>query len=168
MTTTMKSIRTQALVLALVALISPPVQAGVIPGRWDKVSVLEADVPVAVELKSGDCIEGRFLGLTESELELVIRSAQGKISRTEIQRITTRPKDGVGDGAAKGAAVGAIATGILGAIAYATYEGGDSSFLGPLLVVGGVAAGVGAALGVAADAATKGEAIVVYKAPGTP
>ena len=123
---------------------------------------------VAVELKSGDRIEGRFLGLTESELELVTRSAQGKIPRTEIQTIATRPEDGVGDGAAKGAAVGAIATRIQGAIAYARYEGGDSSFLGPLLVVGGVAAGVGVALGVAADAATNGEAIVVYKAPGTP
>ena len=36
--------------------------------------------------------------------------------------------------------------------------------LDPLLVVEGVAAGVRAALGVAADAATKGETIVVYKA----
>lgn len=42
---------------------------------------------------------------------------------------------------------------ILFGISYVRYEGGDSSFLGPLLVVGGVAAGVGAALGVAADAA---------------
>ena len=98
---------------------SPLAQAGVIPGRGDKVSVFEADVPVAVRLKSGDRVEGRFLGLTESALDLATRSAQGKIPRSEIHTIATLPKDGVGDGAAKGTAAGAIATGILRAIAYA-------------------------------------------------
>lgn len=161
----MKSYRTRFVALALLALISPSAQAGVIPGRWDKVSALAVEVPVLVELKSGDRIEGRFRGLTESELELVTRTAQGKIPRTEIQTITTRPKDGLGDGAAKGAAVGAIATGIFGAISYARYEGGDSSFLGPLLLVGGIAAGIGAALGVAADAANRSEGVLLYDAP---
>lgn len=44
-------------------------------------------------------------------------------------------------------------------------EGGDSSFLGPLLLVGGIAAGIGAALGVAADAANRSEGVLLYDAP---
>ena len=167
MTTTMKSIRTQALVLALAALISPPAQAGVIPGRWEKVSTLEMASPITAELKNGDRIRGQFRRLSPSALELRSRAGQAMIPKSDIRTITTPSKDGLGNGAGIGAAIGAGLA--LGAFSLAVRtRGGLDGDTWPFLMIGGIGAGIGAGIGTAADAATKGEPIVVYKAPGTP
>ena len=46
----MKTRRIQVVALALVGLVSLPARAGVIPGRWEKVSALAVASPVTTEL----------------------------------------------------------------------------------------------------------------------
>ena len=167
MTTTMKSSRTQVFVLLLAGLLAQPVTAGVIPGRWEKVSTLEMTSPITAELKNGDRIRGQFRRLSPSALELRSRAGRAVIPKSEIRTITTPSKDGLGNGAGIGAAIGAglaLGTFILAVRTRGGLDGDTQS----LLVMGGMGAGIGAGIGAAADAATKGDPIVVYKAPGTP
>lgn len=167
MITTMKSNRTQALVLLLAGLIAQPVTAGVIPGRWEKVSTLEMASPITAELKNGDRIRAQFLRLSPSALELRSRAGRAVIPKSDIRTITVPSKDGLGNGAGIGAAIGAgLALGTF-FVAVRTVSGLDGD-TGPYLVMGGIGAGIGASIGAAADAATQGEPIVVYIAPRTP
>ena len=87
---TMKSSRTQILTLILVGLISLPARAEVIPGRWEKVSDLDLEAPITVDLKNGDQIEGNFKGLSVSELKLEANSARAVIPKEDILTIATR------------------------------------------------------------------------------
>ena len=59
---TTTSCRIQIVSLILAGLISLPVQAEVLPGRWEKVSALEMASPITVEMKNGDRISGQFRG----------------------------------------------------------------------------------------------------------
>ena len=167
MTTTMKSSRTQVFVLLLAGLLAQPATAGVIPGRWEKVSTLEMASPITAELKNGDRIRGQFRRLSPSALELRSRAGRAVIPTSDIRTITTPSKDGLGNGAGIGAAIGAGLA--LGAFSLAVRtRGGLDGDTWPFLMIGGIGASIGAGIGAAADAATKGEPIVVYKAPGTP
>ena len=165
---TMKSSRTQILTLILVGLISLPARAEVIPGRWEKVSDLGLEAPITVDLKNGDQIEGNFKGLSVSELKLEANSARAVIPKEDILTIATRKKDGLGDGVGIGAALGAgLGIGPL-LIAALVGNGADVASVPRLFIFGGIGAGVGAVIGGATDAATKDEAIVLYKASETP
>ena len=167
MTTTMNSSRTQVFILLLAGLLAQPVTAGVIPGRWEKVSTLEMTSPITAELKNGDRIRGQFRRLSPSALELRSRAGRAVIPKSDIRTITTPSKDGLGNGAGIGAAIGAGLA--LGAFSLAVRtRGGLDGDTWPFLMIGGIGASIGAGIGAAADAATKGEPIVVYKAPGTP
>ncbi len=167
---TMKSCRIQLISLVLSGLISMPAHAEVIPGRWEKVSALEMASPITMELKNGDRIKGQFRRLSPSDLELLNPSGRAVIPRTDIQTITLPSKDGLGDGAWKGAAVGAGVVGGLALIGIAIGEGEETNteIAFQALALGALLAGIGAGIGVAADAATKPEDIVLYIAPGTP
>ncbi len=162
----MKSCRIQVFAVVLAGLIGQPALAEVIPGRWEKVSDLELRTSITVELKNGDQVEGRFNGLSASELELETHSARAMIPKADIQMITAPAKDGLAEGAAIGTAIG---TGFVGVVAATSglRKGLDTSAKGAL-VFALFAVGVGAALGIAADASTKTDDIVVYLAPGTP
>ena len=166
---TMKSVRIQIVSLMLAGLISMSAHAEVIPGRWEKVSALEIAARITVELKSGDRIQGQFRGLSSSDLELLSSAGWAVIPKSDIQMITASSRDGLGDGAKRGAMIGAgIIVGAVGIAAMAQNKGDGASAAGVMLILGGVAAGIGAGLGMMADAAMKTEDIVVYKAPGTP
>ena len=160
---TMKSCRIQILSLILAGLIAQSAHADVIPGRWEKVSALEMASSIMVELKNGDRIKGQFRGLSPSDLELLSPAGRAVIPKAAIQAITTQLRDGLGNGAAIGTAIGAA----VGAAVPLIGTGGDGLALA-VLIHSALAAGVGAAIGIVADGATKSEAIVVYKAPGTP
>lgn len=163
----MKVFRIQAVSLILGGLISMPAHAEAIPGRWEKVEVLEMASPITVELKTGDRIVGQFRGLSSSDLELRSPAGRAVIPKTDIQVITRPSKDGLGDGAWKGAAVGAaVAFGasLIGFAIRGTGGNADDSALEGVVGVG-VSAGIGAGLGIAVDAATKTDDIVLYKAP---
>ena len=85
MTTTMKSSRTQVFILLLAGLLAQPVTAGVIPGRWEKVSTLEMTSPITAELKNGDRIRGQFRRLSPSALELRSRAGRAVIPKSDIR-----------------------------------------------------------------------------------
>lgn len=154
----MKSDRIQFVSLMLAGLISMPVHAQVIPGRWQKASGLNLGTPITVELKNGDQIEGDFEGLTESDVGIETHAARAVIPKVDIQRITTRAKDGLGDGAMIGAVIGAAVLGVLALVGRSWTEFDATKALPS-------AVGVGTGIGVAVDAATKPARIVVYKAP---
>ena len=167
---TMKSYRIQIVSLILAGLISIPAHAEVIPGRWEKVAALETAPLIKVDLKNGDRISGQFRGLSSSDLELLNAAGRALIPRADIQTITLPAKDGLGDGALKGAAIGAGVAGGLSLIGIAFEppgKRGDLVYQALLLTIP-VCAGLGAVIGVVADAATKTEDIVVYKAPEYP
>ena len=98
----MKSCWIQTPSLILVVLIAQPALAGVVPGRWEKVSAMELASPIKGELKNGDRIKGQFRGLSSSDLELLNPAGRAVIPKTDIQTITLPLKDGLGDGACKG------------------------------------------------------------------
>ena len=153
-----KSNRIQILVLILAGLILQPAHASVIPGRWEKASNLKVDAPITVTLKNGDQVEGHFKGLSASDVDIETHSARAKIPKAYIQTIIARTKDGLGDGAAIGAAAGAAVLGIVALIGKSWTD-----FDAKKAVVSAV--GIGAGIGVAADASKKSEAIVLFEAP---
>ena len=172
---TMKSVRIQIVSLLLAGLISMPAHADVIPGRWEKVSDLELGTPITVALKNGDQVGGEFEGLSASEVDIETHSARAVIPKADIQTIQTQPRGGAVSGARKGAAIGAaVGAGVgAGGMIVALASGGGGEDLGEtmglfLLIVPAVATGIGTALGIVTGAVTKSEAILLYKASGTP
>ena len=168
---TMKSVRIQIVSLLLAGLISLPAHGEMIPGRWEKVSALELGTPITVELKNGDQVDGDFEGLSESEVDIETHSARAVIPKADIQTITTRKRGGVDEGAKKGAMIGASFGVALALVTVVTNGTSDLNDKGLALLGGmtmGLSTAIGTALGAAAGAGTEREAIVVYKAPGTP
>ena len=159
----MKSYRKQVVSLILVCLISLPLQAQVIPGRWEKVSALQVASPITVELKDGDRIKGHYEDLSATDVMLVTHFSRAVIPKEDIETITTQPEDGLANGTLIGGAVGAGIMGIWTTAAYAkSYSG-----VNPLgvLMVAGIGFGIGAGLGAAGDAMKKPVPIVLYEAP---
>lgn len=162
-TQTLKTCRIRSLALILAGLTSMPAHAEVIPGRWEKVAALQVTVPITVQTKDGDRIKGHFEDLSDTDLRLVTHFSQAVIPKEDIETITTQPEDGLADGTLIG---GGIGVGVMMS-ALAVKSDHDLNGLG-MLVMAGIGFGIGAGLGAATDAATKGEAIVVYTAPENP
>lgn len=160
---TVKSSRIQFLALVLAGLVSQPAHAGVIPGRWEKVSELEPGTTLRVELKNGDRIVGDLTGRSPSEVELDTYSAQAIIPKADIRRMSVLLPDDLGEGATIGAAIGVG----LGTLSMA-FRGKNSRDLpvGALGVL--ILGGLGAAMGAVVDSGTKDVAVVVYETPGNP
>ena len=155
----MKTHRIRVVALALAGLVSLPARAGVIPGRWEKVSALAVASPVTVEMKDGDRVKGHYEGLTATDVLLVTHDARAAIPREDIETITTQAEDSLANGILIGAGVGA---GIMGALA-----AGISNDLTPLgvLIVASIGLAPGLAVGAAVDAVQKPATIVLYEAP---
>ena len=152
----MKNSRTVAISLIFVGLLAVSTQAQVIPGRWEKAAALSVEMPITVDLKNRDRIQGQFEGLSPSELSLRTHSARAAIPRSEIRRITTRDSDSLANGILIGAGAGIM-------IPFAANPDADFSAFGVALLVG-IAASVGTWVGLGIDAITK-EEIVLYQAP---
>ena len=167
-TRTMKTCRIRILALMLAGSTSMPARAEVIPGRWEKVAALQVKIPIMVETKDGDRIEGHFEDLADTDLMLVTNFSRAMIPKEDIETITTRPEDGIANGTLIGGGIGVgVMIGVVMMSALAVKSDHDFNALG-MLMMAGIGFGIGAGLGAATDAATKGEAIVVYRAPGTP
>ena len=162
-TQTMNTCRIRVLALILAGLTSMPARAEVIPGRWEKVAALQVTFPITVETNAGDRIKGHFEDLSDTNLMLVTNLSRAVIPKEDIETITTQPEDGIANGTLIG---GGIGVGVMMS-ALAVKSDHDLDGLG-MLIMAGIGFGIGAALGAATDAATKGEAFVIYKAPGTP
>ena len=147
---------------AVLLLTVSTVRADVLPGRWELVDALEPGTPVIIRLKAGDRMECVFKG--SSPVDVIFadeRGNEGRLPKSEILRIEMAEK--TGDGLANGALIGMGlgAAGAIGALyAYADSVtasgpiwGGDSA--GYFILAGFVGAGIGALVGMAADASIK-------------
>lgn len=133
-------------------------QAGVIPGRWEKVDVLQQGSVIQLTLKGGGVIRGRFQNSDSDELSLVDNSGslrsiakQGVLS---VQRPKSRGKS-VAIWTAVGAGAGLAVAGVLLASTGGSDETGEVFGLGLVL---------GAAPGAAIGAVISGPE-TLYKAP---
>ena len=112
---------------------------------------------ITVKLKNGARIEGQCEELSSSELLLRTGTAQARIPRADIERITTREADGLAEGAIIGTIVG-LGFALLG------HGISESSFSEKTLLGVAILAGIGAGVGVGIDALKKTE-VVLYQAP---
>ena len=157
----MRNSRTAVIAFILVGLLAVPVRAQGIPGRWEKMEALQLGPQITVKLKNGARIEGQCEELSSSELLLRTGTAQARIPRADIERITTREADGLGDGALRGAVIGAGSIGVSSLLALHP----DLEINPPAMALWvAMAAGLGALIGRAADASKKTE-VVLYQAP---
>ena len=155
--------RKQVASLSLVCLISLPLQAQVIPGRWEKVSALQVASPITVELKDGDRIKGHYEDLSDTDVMLVTHFSRAVIPKEDIETITTQPVDDLSNGTLIGGGIGAGIMSVWTAAWYAkSYERANA--LG-ILMMAGIGFGIGAGLGAAGDALEKPVPIVLYEAP---
>ena len=155
----MESYRIRFVALVMVGLMAMPLRAGVIPGRWEKVSTLPVASPITVELKDGDRIKGHYEGLSVTDVMLVTHFSRAVIPKEDIEAITTQPEDSLSNGTLIGAGVGA---GLMGV--WAAAASSDLSALGAVwMLTTGLA--IGAGLGAVGDAIEKPKPIVLYEAP---
>ena len=159
----MKNSRTAVIALILVGLLSIPGRAQGVPGRWEKVEALKLGPQITVELKNGARIEGQCEELSSSELLLRTGTAQARIPRADIDRITTREADGLGNGILIGAGVGAGSMASTALLTLVPDLDLEVNAIGMALWVA-MAAGVGAAIGMGIDASKETE-VVLYQAP---
>jgi hypothetical protein len=148
-------------VIAALTLITSTMWAGVIPGRWEKVDGLTSGTEITVKLQAGDRIDCAFKSSGPEDLILIeLGGSERRIPKFEVLKITRREKydDFVGDGAVIGLGVGATFGLVVAAIAYADCGHAAYFAVGPL-----VYGGIGAGIGVVADALHKGNE-VLYKA----
>ena len=142
-----------AISLMVITLPINSLQAAVVPGRWDKVAALEEGYEIVVTMEGWEGIEAVFRGLTEDSL--LITRDKGKdmeIPRMGIRMIESRDKpnrDSPVDGALMGAILGAGFSGL--GVAVSKDDIPSSEAFGVLAL----SAGLGAAIGLAGDAAIK-------------
>jgi hypothetical protein len=148
-------------VLALIALMPPPLEAGVIPGVWAKVEAIPEGYPVAVELQGKEKLRGSF-GLCGPD-EITVRDETDEeqtIPKSHVVKITSQEKT-ENDSLAQGAIIGAGVGGLV-SIPLAIVGNSESGALAAWAVL--LCTGIGAGVGVATDAAIKGPE-VFYQAP---
>jgi hypothetical protein len=153
-----------AISMTLMGLMSVPLWAETIPGRWEKVTALAVTSPITVELKNGDRIKGNFGALSKSSLTLSTHSARAVIPKGGIQTITIHPRDSLANGLQNGAVVGA---GFVCAIVAAMVTRGQGVKAAGVMLLIPVVAAAGAGIGGAVDAAMNARTIKLYEAAGT-
>ena len=159
------------------------VRAGTVPGRWEKVELLQPGSSVSVLLISGELAEGTFEGFEGDEFILRSGRTTLPLEKPAIYRVTTSyvEKDSPVKGALWGLAAGAAFGGILvatdGSAGFVSDPGG-SGFTGGIssgghewenkgAIVAGSAA-VGCLLGLLIDISVDPMEVqheVVYQAP---
>jgi hypothetical protein len=142
-------------ILAVVILVSSgPLEAQVIPGRWEKLDATLAGTAVIVRLQTNMNIEGKFQGSTGDEVTVVTDTGVMQVAKANIREITTAAvsADSLKNGALIGSGIGlGIALGLLAVAGSGEgYVLESAKWAGPLF---GFGAGLGA--GVAIDAARK-------------
>lgn len=143
-----------AAVLVFVALMPPPLEAGVIPGVWTKAELIPEGYPIVVRLRSGEKVRGSFRRVSTDEITLQDETdTERTIPKSHVVKITSAHKtenDSLAQGAIIGAVVGALAS--IPLALYASSESGPGGAASAVLFCTGIGAGVG----VATDAVIKG------------
>ena len=149
--------------VALTILATATLEAGVIPGRWEKVDGLQEGTRIVVEIKSGDRLEGAFKGSSPQELTVTDPAGSDRqVPKTAVAKIVTAEK--VKDGLTNGMLIGmGVGTGVaVGAVALATGGVSEECIVCGLAICAGFAGGWG--IGAAIDAIHQGPE-VLYQAP---
>ena len=152
--------------VGLILLASSVLNAGVVPGRWEKVAAENKGANLIITLKAGERIEGFFKGLTDDAIVVESPgSGDRTIPKTAVARIVTADKRSgdLTNGTVIGAAVGGSIVGvplIIGAAA-GEIHGSDA---GAVILSLALCTGIGALIGLGIDAAVKGQ-VTLYEAP---
>ena len=158
-------------VIALVVLLTTSLQAGVIPGRWEKVETLGQGAEIIITMKSGDRLEGAFRHPDAEALFVVeVNGSERQIPKREVAKVV-RPLvkgDSSWDGAAIGAAIGY--GGGWAWLAAMKSGGGDWALSDAFEVFGPIGAAAGLGIGFAIDRTHKSHkrhkgTEVLYQAP---
>ena len=155
--------RKSTIVVVLGMLATATLEAGVIPGRWEKVEALEEGTRIVVEIKSGDRLEGAFKRVSPQELTIIDPGGSDRqVPKTTVAKIVTAEK--VKDGLTNGMLIGmGVGTGVaVGAVALATGGVSEECIVCGLVIFVGFAGGWG--MGAAIDAIHQGPE-VLYQAP---
>ena len=154
--------------LAVIAWLSAPALASVIPGRWEKVDALTPGFQIVVTLKSGDRLEGAFKISGPDFLELVTPTGtEWRTPKRDVRKIVSQEKvqDGRWDGLLAGLLLGLGGGIAAGAITYYTASGeGPESPAGFMAGMGMFGAGVGALVGYLADRSHQGPELLYQAA----
>jgi hypothetical protein len=148
--------------LTLAVTTATSVNAGVIPGRWEKVESLEEGYPIIVTLKGWERIKGAFDGLDRESL-LIKKNNQQKLDlpKTAVIKVESQERTN-NDSLINGPMWGAILGGGLSALGMAL----NDDVLPPDEIAGVIAlsAGLGAGIGFVGDVLIKTPE-VFYEAP---
>jgi hypothetical protein len=155
-------VRFAAVSLTLVSVLTFEIQAGVIPGRWEKVETIPRGLPIVVILTGGDRMEGTFQRADHRSVQIeTSRGVALSFPKDGISLIRSQDKfdnDGLANGVIIGAVAGAGASIPLFLIAV------DDNATGAGLIEMAFVTGTGMAIGMGIDALIKAPA-VFYRAP---
>ena len=146
---------------SLVALIlgSLSVQAGVVPGRWDKVEAQPVGTVMNVELNSGERLVGRLTDIEPTAMVIETENGVRRMDRTEVQEVSLpEGQDSVLNGAVAGALAGGLGGIAVGVLTYVNSDNTEAIIAAPLLGVG-----IGLGAGLAIDKAHHGNE-TIFKA----
>jgi hypothetical protein len=152
--------------VGIILLASSILNAGVIPGRWEKVAAENKGTNLIITLKGGERIEGFFKSLTADAIVVEPPGVGDRtIPRTAVAKIITADKRSgdLTNGTVIGAVVGASIVGVPLIIVAASGEMHGSDAGGVILLLL-LSTGIGALAGLGIDAAVKGQ-VTLYEAP---
>ncbi len=153
-----------ALCIGVIPVFSKESMDAIPRGNWALVQSMGTGASVSVQMSSGDRVEGHFLGLDADSIRLRVDKQERFYPRSDVAEIwQLRIPDGKTNGALYGIVAGAAA-GVLAAGATGTLEPtGDTAGRqwGAGLIMAGI--GIGALVGVLADAAIKGDKLLYRK-----
>ena len=147
--------------MAVMLCLSSMLNAGVVPGRWEKVAAENLGSKFIITMQSSERIDGYFKGMSEDNLVLTLLDGKERLVRkADVAKIITAERrmgslvNGLAIGAASGAAIPAI------------FFAGEHCCYSPGYIAGTIALWglIGAAIGVGIDAAIQGH-ITLYQAP---
>ena len=155
--------------LTLTSLFLATLTAAVVPGRWDKVTTVDAGTDVIVLMLGGDRLEVAFEEY--SDKELTVRTRDGDLLRlptSDIMQVSREVEDRRTNGTLIGTGVGfGIGFGTTVALERSVTASGfrlEEENLSLAILGGAIGAGAGALLGWALDGATRTEEIL-YAVP---
>ena len=146
-------------VITLLLLVTTSLQAGVIPGRWEKLDSQPPGKQIIVTLKTGDRMEWDFKSSGPDDLTVTDPGGtERRVAKSEVQKILSAEKTFLGDSLLNGTLIGAAVCGTLFLIPL-IFSSGDAD-----VGAGGAWIGFCAGMGAGIDALHKGTE-VLYQAP---
>ena len=142
-------------IFAVVVLVSSvPLEAQVIPGRWEKLDATVVGTEIIVRLQTSMSVEGRFQRSTPDEITVVTDAGAIHVAKADVREVTTAQVygDSLRNGALIGGGIGlGVALSLLAVAASGEgYVLESAKWAGPLV---GFGAGLGA--GIAIDTLRK-------------